>query len=71
MHVLKTNDYVTDEKLGLFFRKKTFVSKMVTQITTIKIIHDEIKMFAVLEGIGHVNQEWMGESCQKFFLIHY
>lgn len=29
MHVLKTDDDVTDKKLGLFLRKKTFISKVI------------------------------------------
>ena len=44
---------------------------MVSQISTIQEVHDKIKIFSVLEGIVHVDQEWTVKLCENWSFIHY
>lgn len=57
MHILQTDNDICYKKFGFSFVKETFVAKMISQISSIKVVHNKIQMLAILKGISHVNQE--------------
>ena len=57
VHILQPYNEVTDKKFSLFLVKHSLISQMVPQITTIKVIHNEIKMLPVLKSIADIYQK--------------
>ena len=62
VHVLQSDDDIADKKFGLSLVENPLISKMVPQISSIKVIHDEVKMLSILEGVLDIDQEGMVES---------
>ena len=62
VHVLQSNNNIADKKFGLSLVENPLISKMVPQISSIEVIHDEVKMLSILEGVLDIDQEGMVES---------
>ena len=62
VHVLQSNNNIADKKFGLSLVENPLISKMVPQISSVKIIHNEVKMLSILEGVLDIDQEGMVES---------
>ena len=43
---------------------------MVSHVSSIAVIHHEVKIFSVLEGAEHVDEEGVGHFLQELFLVH-
>ena len=57
VHVLKSNDNVGHEELGLPLVEDSFVAEVVPEVTAVEVVHDEEEVFAVLEGVLDVDEE--------------
>ena len=62
VHILQSNNNIADKKFGLSLVENPLISKMVPQISSIEVIHDEVKMLSILEGVLDIDQEGMVES---------
>ena len=62
VHVLQSNNNIADKKFGLSLVENPLISKMVPQISSIEVIHNEVKMLSILEGVLDIDQEGMVES---------
>ena len=62
VHVLKSYDHVGHEKFALPLIEDPFVSQMIPQIPTIKVVHDQEQILSVLEGTANIDQERMTQS---------
>ena len=51
VHILQSNNNIADKKFGLSLVENPLISKMVPQISSIEVIHDEVKMLSILEGV--------------------
>lgn len=69
--VFETDDNAGQKEPGFFFFELSAISKVIPQITSITVIHDQIEVFPVLEGAGHVHQKWVGQFLKKLFFIHH
>ena len=61
MHVFKPNNATRNKKLRLGFSKLFALVVMVSKVATCDEICDQVKVFIVLEGIKHIDQERMLE----------
>jgi hypothetical protein len=59
MQVLKSDDDIGEKEFSLFFIEKLAISKMVPQVSSIKVIHNQVKAFSILKCKGHVDKECM------------
>jgi hypothetical protein len=57
--ILQANYKIGNKKFGLKFSKSSSTANMISQVSTIHIIHDQVQMLSVLEGIVHINEEGM------------
>lgn len=71
MQKLQSDKDIGNKEFGLFFSKRPFVAKVIAQVTAIKVVHYEIEMLSVLEGVGHIDKEGVGETRKNLFLVHY
>lgn len=55
MKVFQGDDDIRNEKFGFFLIKELSISEMVSQISTIEVIHDHIQVLPVLKSINHIN----------------
>ena len=42
---------------------------MVSEVASIEVVHDEVEVLPILEGVDHVDQEGVTKFCQKFPLV--
>jgi len=59
VHILQAYNDICDEKFGLRLNKFSSPSDVITQVSTIQIIHDEVKILSVLKSISHVDNKGM------------
>lgn len=59
VHILQAYNDICDEKFGLRLNKFPSPSDVVTQVSTIQIIHDEVKILSVLKSISHIDNKGM------------
>ena len=59
VHVLQREENAGSEKSSLLLVKSMFSADVVAQIPSWHKIHNEIKSISVLEGLPHVNNEFM------------
>ena len=59
VHVLQAYNDICDEKFCLRLNKFTPSSDVITQVSTIQIIHDQVKILSVLKSISHVDNKGM------------
>lgn len=43
---------------------------MVSQVSAVDVVHDEVKVLSVLEGVVHVDEEGMADPGQEVAFIH-
>ena len=58
-----------DEEFGLKFAKASLSADMV-KVTAINVVHDEVEVLPVLEGVVHVDEEGVSEFSKQFALFH-
>lgn len=71
MHVFQTNKQIANKKFSLLLVESSFVAQMISQITPVQIIHDQVEMLPILKSIANVDQKWMVEPTQKLSLVHH
>ena len=59
MKVLKTDNDISYEKFSFLLRKFALAADMISEISTIKIVHHKEEIFTILKSIFHVNQKRM------------
>jgi hypothetical protein len=57
MKILQSNNQIRQKEFCLSLSKTTFFPYMISQISSIKIVHNEIEILSVLKCISHVNNE--------------
>ena len=53
------------------FVKLPVTTNMIPQISTIQEVHNKIKIFSILEGIVHIDQEWTVKLSENWSFVHY
>ena len=71
MQEFETEDHTGDEKFSLLFTESSVLANMVPQITTLHEIDHQVEIVTVLEGVVHVNEEWMVQLAEELFLVHH
>lgn len=71
MHVFQTNKQIANKKFSLLLVESSFVAQMISQITPVQIIHDQVEVLPILKSIANVDQKWMVEPTQKLSLVHH
>ena len=46
-----------NDKFGLFLRKTSSLSDVVSHVTTWEVFHKEVQVLSVLHGVDHVDKE--------------
>ncbi len=59
MHILQADNNIGNKKLCFSFIKETFIPKMITQVSSIQIVHNQVQMLTILKSISHINQKRM------------
>ncbi len=54
---------------GCFLIKAPVPTNVVSQITSRKVVHDQVEVLFVLKGVVHVHDEWVLKLCQDLPLI--
>lgn len=47
----------------------SMTTNVVTQVTTREVIHDKVKVLTILEGVVHVDDEWILQLSQDLALV--
>lgn len=58
-----------NHELGLSFSEEGHFGEVVPQISSFHEIHDDVQVVVVLEGIHHVDDELVPESCQELSFV--
>jgi len=59
MQKFESNKHACHKEFSLTFLESTSASHMISQIASYKQIHNQIEVFSILEGIGHVDDKRM------------
>ena len=62
VEVFKSHQNAGNKKFGLHLLEPPPAAHVVPQITTHQQIHDEVEIFPILEGVGHVDDKRVFES---------
>lgn len=46
------------------------LSADMAKVTAINVVHDEVEVLPVLEGVVHVDEEGVSEFSEQFALVH-
>ena len=57
MHILEPDNQVGNKELRLDLSESTLLPNMVSQVTSIEIVHNQIEILSVLKGIAHVDNK--------------
>jgi hypothetical protein len=71
MEKLEPDKYISKKELGLFLIEESAIAEVVAQVSSIEVVHDEVEVLSILEGVGHIDEKGMGQFRKKLFLIHY
>ena len=55
---------------GLFLSEATVFANVVPQVTPRKVVHDQVKVFPILECVIHVDDKRVIELCENLSFIH-
>lgn len=61
VQILKSYNKIGHKKFSLYFRKTTFFTDMIPQITTIKVVHNQIQILSILKRKADIDQKGMSE----------
>ena len=70
MEVLKADNDVSDEEFGFGLGKLALTTDVVSEVTSVKIVDNKIKIFPILEGVKHVHNERVVKLGKKCSLVH-
>lgn len=70
VQVLESDDHVGQEELGLLLRKSPALADVVSQVTPVDVLHQQIQVLPVLKGSDHVDDEGVLELGQQRALVH-
>lgn len=56
---------------GLLLRETAMLADVITEIATRQHVHHQIQVVPILEGIVHVDNEWVVELCKDLPLVHH
>lgn len=60
------DEFLIMEKVtGLFFGEVFVVAEVVPEVTSPEVLHGEVEMFPVLEGVNSVDNEGIGHFIQE------
>lgn len=71
MQIFQTDNDVGNKKFSLKLTKFAFSSYMVSQISTIQVIHHQIKILSVLKRTCHIDKKRMVKLSQESPFIHH
>lgn len=71
VEVFEGYDQICKEEFRLYFSESSSSSDMISQISAVYVVHDEIDVLSVLKGIGHIDEKMVSNSSQKVSLVHY
>ena len=57
MQIFERQQHTSNEKSSLLLCKFLMFSQMISEITSLHHVYDEIEVLSILKGIVHVNQE--------------
>jgi hypothetical protein len=69
MEILKSNQNASDKKLSLHLLETPAAAHVVAEVATDKQVHNEVKVLTILEGVGHIDDEWMLELRKQLSLV--
>lgn len=70
MEVVQPNDEVRNEKFGLQFSESASPANVVSQVSAVDVVHDEVEILSVLEGVVHVDEEWVADPGEQVAFVH-
>lgn len=70
MQVLQSDYQIGDEELGLWFSEASPPADVVTKVSAIDVVHGQVEVFPILEGVADVDEEGMAQSCEEGALVH-
>ena len=56
---------------SLFLWKFPMFANVIAQVTSVEHIHYQVQILSVLEGVVHINNEWVVQLSQDLPLVHY
>jgi hypothetical protein len=71
MKVLEGNYDIGEKEFSLFLIKKLSISKVIPEISSVKIVNHQVETLSILKGICNVDQEGMMQLGQVISLVHY
>ena len=71
VHVLQADNYVSDEELGFLLVEVPLIAEVVAEISAVEVIHHEIEVLLILEGVGDVDKEGVHQFAEEFLLVHH
>ena len=64
MEVIQPNYEVGNEEFGLQFCESASPADVVSQVSAVDVVHDEVEVLSVLEGVVHVDEEGMADPSE-------
>ena len=55
---------------GLFLGEATVFANVIPQVTPRQVVHDQVKVFSILESVIHVDDKRVIELCEYLSFIH-
>ena len=71
VQVLEAHQDAGDEELCLHLLKPSPAAHVVAQVPADQQVHDQVEVFPVLKGVGHVDQEGVLQPRQQFPLVEH
>ena len=70
VNILQGYDDAGDEKSRLLLPEFSLTSNMVPEISSVAIIHNQVKSLLVLESKYHIDQKRMFQLFKESFFVH-
>ena len=62
VEVFEGYDEISEEELGLDLGESTSASDMITEVSAVYVVHDEIDVLSVLKGVGHIDEKGVSDA---------
>ena len=60
--VFEGYDEISEEELGLDLRESASASDMITEVSAVDVVHDEIDVLSVLKGVSHIDEKGVSDA---------
>ena len=60
--VFEGYDEICEEELGLDLRESASASDMITEVSAVDVVHDEIDVLSVLKGVSHIDEKGVSNA---------